>query len=596
MRRLPPATFAILLAATVGAFFVTQHLKVTTPLIAGGPAPYPAVINPVSGTICNGVRNRSTTISFYLLHRSDDVDVYVVDQSGTVVRTVAVDRHMRRGVRIPDGVFHWNGTQDIGATAPDGTYHFRIALRGQGRTVDLTATPITVKTVPPAPVVTSVTPSLIPQGSRTSVTIRYKGNESRGGTVRIYRTDTAKPRVVKSFLTPWKGQKVTWDGLIRRHPPPAGTYLVGLDVTDAACNTGHFPTVLPPAEGSTPHAGVSVRYLAAQPPLDPVAAGSRAVVYVDSRHRPYTLSLWRAGARKPLLVSRSLRVAVGVPVPARRAGLYELRLQSGRQRTAVPLVVRASHRTRVLVVLPALTWQGLNPVDEDGDGIPNTLQNGSSVDLQRPLVNGLPRGFADERSLLSYLDASHRSYDLTTDLGLVDGQGPPLAGHAAVVLAGSERWVPTSLAQALRSYVDRGGRLLSLGTDSLLRSVTVQAGKALDPAPPSATDPLQARMGSVVRHNTELIGEISDRLGIFSGTSGAFPGFSSYQPVESVASPAEILSEAGVSDTAPSIVGYTLGHGIVIDLRVGGFGTSLATNVDSQELLNRLWAVLSAPR
>ena len=36
------AAFAALVVATVAAFFVTQHLKVTTPLIAGAPSPLPA--------------------------------------------------------------------------------------------------------------------------------------------------------------------------------------------------------------------------------------------------------------------------------------------------------------------------------------------------------------------------------------------------------------------------------------------------------------------------------------------------------------------------------------------------------------------------
>src|SRR5437588_10523116 len=103
MRRLPAVAFAALVVATVAAFFVTQHLKVTTPLIAGRPAPDPAAINPRDGATCQGVNHRFTRVSFYLLHRSDDVAVYVVDQSGAVVRTIVSKRHMRRGVRTPDG-------------------------------------------------------------------------------------------------------------------------------------------------------------------------------------------------------------------------------------------------------------------------------------------------------------------------------------------------------------------------------------------------------------------------------------------------------------------------------------------------------------
>ena len=65
---------------SVRAFFVTQHLKVTTPLIQGFPRPVPGVIDPLRGVPCIGGRNSgSTTISFYLQHRSDDVIVSVVD-------------------------------------------------------------------------------------------------------------------------------------------------------------------------------------------------------------------------------------------------------------------------------------------------------------------------------------------------------------------------------------------------------------------------------------------------------------------------------------------------------------------------------------
>ncbi len=277
--RLSTGAFAMLVAATIAAFFITQHLKVTTPLIQGSPRPVPGVIDPLRGVPCGKWNSGSTTISFYLQHRADTVDVYVINQGQTIVRTVAIGRHMRIGKRKPDGVFTWNGREDNGQVAPDGTYYFRVALIHQNRTIDLTGVPVRVKTVPPHPVVTSVSPALIPSSGGTSVTIHYKGNENRGGTVRIYRTDLpGAPKLVKSFLTPWNGHTAVWDGKIDGEPAPAGTYLVGLDVTDAACNTGHFPASVPPAPGTTPHAGVTISYLAAEPPLDPVPAGSDAIV------------------------------------------------------------------------------------------------------------------------------------------------------------------------------------------------------------------------------------------------------------------------------------------------------------------------------
>jgi flagellar hook assembly protein FlgD len=261
--RVSIAAFAALVAASIAAFFVTQHLKVTTPLIAGGagaPRPVPAVINPLHGGQCGGSDTRSTTISFYLQHRSDDVIVSVVGAAdGAVVRTVADGRHMRKDVRIPDGVFHWDGRSADGAVVPDGSYYFRVTLIHQNRTIDLTDVPVKVKTAVPHPVITSVQPTAIAPAGK--VTIHYAGNENRGGTILLYRLSAAgSPRLVKAFPTPWKGESAAWDGTVRQQrPAPAGTYLVALEVTDAACNTGRYPARIPPPAGTAANDVVTVR-------------------------------------------------------------------------------------------------------------------------------------------------------------------------------------------------------------------------------------------------------------------------------------------------------------------------------------------------
>ncbi len=265
MTRLPLAAFAVLVAATVGAFFITQHLKVSTPLVGGYPYPVPAVINPVDGTTCGGVNHRRMRISFYLQNRSDNVDVYVVNQAGTLVRTLADGLYMPGAPHPVRRLFTWNGREDDGSVAPDGVYYIRVLLIHQGRTVTISnesgPEPVKIKTNPPTPVVTSVTPQVIPHGARAQVRITYTGNQHRGGTILIYRTDVPgwphRPPV-KSFLTPWNGHTAIWDGLIHRRPAPAGAYLVGLEVTDAACNTGRFPATLPPAPGADSQADLTV--------------------------------------------------------------------------------------------------------------------------------------------------------------------------------------------------------------------------------------------------------------------------------------------------------------------------------------------------
>jgi hypothetical protein len=248
VRRLPAVVFALLAVATAGAFFVVQHLKVTTPLVAGASAPSPGAISPVTRPVCGGVHHGSTTVTFYLLHRADDVDVYVLDQNGNAVATLASGRHMRVRVRFPDGVFTWDGREDSGRVAPDGLYTVEVDLIHQGRTFVL-APPsggspfaIKVESHAPRPVIESVTPHLIPVDGSLRTTIRYAGTQGHPGRIELYRTGRAgAPKLVKTFRTSAQSQTAIWDGTIRGRAAPAGTYLVGLDVTDAACNTGRFP-------------------------------------------------------------------------------------------------------------------------------------------------------------------------------------------------------------------------------------------------------------------------------------------------------------------------------------------------------------------
>ncbi len=356
-----------LAAVTVAAFFVVQHLKISTPLLAGNPAPHPAAINPIGGQVCRGTSHRSMQISFYLQNRSDDVDVDIVDTGGMVVASLASGVHMQGGRHPVRRPFAWDGRTSSGVVAADGIYYVRVSLIHQGRYVLISDSagsplPVTVKTVAPHPRVTAVTPGLIPRAGVAGAVVRYTGNAALPGRMLIFRTDLpGAPRLVKSF--------------------PAR---VGLRVTDRACNTGSFPAVLPPVAGTTAHAGVSVRYLAGLPPLTPVAAGAAATVFVDARRHGYAWALRQPGADRVLASGGSRAIDLHVPLPsqASRTGLYQLALRYGVHRTLVPIVgAPPAASARVLVVLPALTWQALNPVDDDGDGVPNTLSAGSPVRL-----------------------------------------------------------------------------------------------------------------------------------------------------------------------------------------------------------------------
>ena len=129
MSRLPLAAFAALVVATVGAVFITQHLKVTTPLISAVSPPTAPVIFANGGTpACPN----STSISFYLLHQADNVNVYVVNGRDQVVHTLATAVPMGRKQRV---AFTWGGLAVVGA-APAGKYNFRVVLVHQRRTID----------------------------------------------------------------------------------------------------------------------------------------------------------------------------------------------------------------------------------------------------------------------------------------------------------------------------------------------------------------------------------------------------------------------------------------------------------------------------
>lgn len=601
MSRLPAVVFAMLAMASAGAFFFVQHLKSTTPLITGIRGPKPSAFNPRTGVVCqvagSPVDFARMEISFYLLHRSDDVDVYMIDQAGEIVATLASGRHMVGGANPKRVTFGWNGREDTGRLAPDGVYYVRVDLIHQGRTyvvgpeTDDPLSPVKVETRFPQPVVTSVTPQHIPGLGQTRVVIRYTGNEGHYGIVRIYRTDLpGRPRLVDSFSTPGAGTPAVWNGTIDGRPAPAGVYLVGLDVTDAACNTGHFPRHLPPAPGATRGAGLSVRYLTASAPLTPVAPGATATIAVQALGQPYTWALRAPGARKPVVSGQGMDPSLSLAVP-RSPGVYELRLRAGANATTVPLVVSPAHRSPVMVVLPALTWQGLNPVDDTGDGLPNTLSAGRSVGLDRPLVNGLPAGLAGEEAVLEALRRAHHAVDVTTDVALIRGVGPSLADHHGVILAGSEHWITPTLARALRALVARGGTVLSIGDGTLRAYVHVQGDRAVNPGGLGATDVFGVRHGA---STTGDVSVITDELGLFSGNAaGAFPGLRDYEPITGVDSDDELLSSAGVSSSSLGVVAVRQGGGNVVEVGLSDFAVRLAHDAQAQALLGGAWLLMT---
>ncbi|HET8977808.1 MAG TPA: hypothetical protein VFN87_06595 [Solirubrobacteraceae bacterium] len=271
MTRLPVATFVVLGAATVGAFFLSQHLKVTTPLITGYPAPVPGTINPVNGGTCllrnpKGVKvpvsYKRTQVSFYLLNRPDVVDVTIVSRDGRVIRTLpGSGRYMALKKRR---LFVWNGREDDGSIAPDGAYDIRVSLVRQNRSLLISnqntgaVEPVTVQTRPPALVVTGVSPRVVTAPGHATVAINFTGNQGLRPRVLILRISASgAARLVKSYAATKVSGTSLWNGTLTggRAAPP-GRYLIGLLLAhDRTCNRVQSPLTATAA----PQAVVTVR-------------------------------------------------------------------------------------------------------------------------------------------------------------------------------------------------------------------------------------------------------------------------------------------------------------------------------------------------
>ena len=180
-------------------------------------------------------------------------------------------------------------------------------------------------------------------------------------------------------------------------------------------------------------------------------------MFVDARRGAYTWRLHRLGQRETLLRGRSRRPLLRLRMPRRPSGVYLLELRSGTHRAKVPLAVNGPGRQKVLVVLPLVTWQGRNQADDDGDGLPNTLETGGPVRVARPFAgSGEPPGFARHESpLLRLLDRPRRRYDLETDYRLARRDQSYLDRYGGIVIASDARWVEPRLAARLRRYVAR---------------------------------------------------------------------------------------------------------------------------------------------
>ena len=589
--------FAVLVCATFGAFFAAQALKSTPPRVEFTVTPF---FSPNGDGRFDRARVR------FSLKRSDDVTVSVITRDGDPVRRLVDNRTVRAGqdVRV-----RWDGETAGGRSVPDGIYRVRLNLRRQGRSILLPRN-IDKDTTPPTVLVRSIGPvdtpgaELLPTDGGDPARVSFQA-PGRRREILVYRTDVRplrpvfdRPLELADDATRWE-----WDGTVDGRRVAAGTYLVVVRARDRAGNIGTSVPLPPRLEyGRTlpGRGGITVRYLRARGPAAPVMATENALVAVESAGERFTWTVRRVGSgaiRKRGSGTRSRRVRFAAP--GGKSGLYLFEVRTRTRRTATPLIVQSQQQRNVLVVLPVTTWQGLNPVDDDGDGRPNTLDAGLATRLLgRPYVkDGIPAQVRrDEALLLSQLDREGRRYDLTTDVALARGEGPRLDSHRGVIIAGDARWLDGRVARRLRSFVRGGGNLLSAGTQSLRRSITLTpGGRAVRPTLPTERDLFGARLRPIARPAAPVtVVNVADEIDLFAGTTGQFPGIEAFEQTLDVRGDNAIAAVAATQDTPPRqvIVAARFGRGLVIRPGLPDFSASLQDDAELAELLDRIWTLL----
>ncbi len=590
-RRAATALFALFVIATGGAFFVTQRLKRSTPIVTR------VFFYQWVGPRCHCSKSH-VTLRFDL-PKAQRVTVSLVNHEGEVVRTFADDRFLAKGTHP----FVFDGRDRDGFALPDGAYRLRVGLREEGRS--LTAPRVLhVDNRPPRPRIVAVTPPTLVPGSsdrRGRVRIRFTGPSNPAPVIGVWRTNGPKPVRVDQFTGRRGRQTASWNGLVGGKPAQIGSYAFSVTVEDKAGNRGSVPQLPPTKSGAVRRDGVSVAYFTLSGPLVPVKPGAIARFNVGPLARPtrWRLAPYARGGVIRSGISHGRTIAVRIPRDA-DADIYSLFATSGGRHAAWPLVVsNTGGIAPVLVVVPAMTWQGQNPVDSSRDGWPDTLDTGDDVPLARGFSGGRPpRSIATQTlPLLEFLTRIRANYDLTTDVALAAGKTPAIAGHNGVVFAGSERWLTPKLNLQLRHFTAGGGTVASFGEDALRRVADLQKGRLVDPSKRQRADVFGERATEFTSPDAPLVLS-QDKLGLFTGSDGFIGSFTRFERSDSLAQNRGLLTTAGreavtTGETKPDFVAYTVGKGLVIRTGTDQWAMALASSPEVSAATRKMWTLLS---
>jgi hypothetical protein len=195
------------------------------------------------------------------------------------------------------------------------------------------------------------------------------------------------------------------------------------------------------------------------------------------------------------------------------------------------------------------------------------------------------------RGRLAFLDRHHLRYDLTTDLALAQHSGVEIRGHAGVLLAGDERWLPSKVQEQLRGFVRHGGHLASFGVGSLRHTVTL-SGQALSaPTTTATTDVFGARIAPLVLPSVTVTNYL-DQIGLFSGGGGQLRASGGYETTDSVGQQSALVASAVTPDGHPVIAAVHYGRGLIIRTGIAGLPGAVDRDRTAAALIGRIWALI----
>jgi hypothetical protein len=596
--RLVRVVFAMLVLVTAGAFVLTQVLKTEMPVVLRFSVA-PLYFSPNG----DGVRDRAR-VGFDLSEPAE-VSFSIIDMDGNEVRELVDDRELAGDTHQR---FGWDGRDDDGEVVPDGVYRMRVVRRKEGRRLD-SFKEIVVDTAAPDVALRSATPGIVDpsNGRPVNVTVAYRGPTTPHPEFRVWRTDDGPPRIVRRFRGDdtrsgvWNGRTISGDYAVD------GDYAFQVRVRDRAGNEALAPPGTPSAATAIPDTGAAVRRLTLEGPGGVVAAGSRARLRVGPDPRPFAWELTRLGAAGKVL-ERGKRRGEALPVRLSddaRSGAYVVRVRSRGRTASWPLVVAGlppkgvpADRPRPLVVLPAISWQGVNPFDSDLDGFADTLDDSSAIPVERPYAAGrLPLGLVRESEpLLRFLDRARLAYDLTTDVSLARAEGPALGNAPGVAIGGRAIWLPRGLRDRLLDEVEEQGKPVAVfGGQSLRRSVAFVGDRLRFPSPPRPDDLFGERTRAERVDPPAPLAVERDRLDLFGGVDSLFGEFGLIDRSVALPRGARLLSAAGRDPAEPAFVGYRLGKGTVIRVGSPHWTRQLderALDVEIPRITKRIWQLL----